>query len=288
MSRSTSGRGAVLLSASVAAVVAVAVSMSGCAGSAPAAAPLSTPAASPTAPPDSSPRPIEQVVPLDPEAPLLVQAARDLVAGTEGFAPGDARAALLASADRLDADIQVVQLSMAGGPAASQATPPVDEALLATHTAELLAAVGAVRDGVVATASQIVNVDAAEAQQPLRDAVFTAIQPLRSATPAADTPRLVLELVQHARAAQTSQAAYLEEQARLAAEAAAAESSGGSGSPLAPPGPPKWFYPIMPTFPLLPPTFGGPEPVVPEPVVPEPSAPAPGPSEPLEHPAPVG
>ncbi|NQX34982.1 hypothetical protein [Herbiconiux sp. VKM Ac-2851] len=228
--------------------------VSGCAAAAPVAAPVSSPSSSP------SPRPIEQVVPLDPEAPQLVQAARDLVAGTDGFAPGDARTALLAAADRLDADIQVVQLSMAGGPAASQATPPVDEALLAAHTAELLAAVGAVRDGVVTTAGQIVNVDAAQAEQPLRDAVFTAIQPVQTAAPTADTPRLLLELVQQARAAQTSQAAYLEEQARLAAEAAAAASSSSSGSsdytgpldpsaPLAPPTPPAWTREPLP-FPI--------------------------------------
>ncbi len=226
--------------------IAVLGGVSGCAGGTPAAAP------SPSAPAvSSSPRPIEQVVPLDPVAPLLVQAARDLVAGTEGFAPGDARTALLAAADRLDADIQVVQLSMAGGPAASQATPPVDEALLATHTAELLAAVGVVRDGVVATATQVVDVDAAQAEQPLRDALFLAIQAQQSAPPTDDTPRLLLELVQHTRAAQASQAAYLEEQARLAAEAAAGSSSSGGSSdytgsldpsaPLAPPSPPAWI-----------------------------------------------
>lgn len=217
----------------------IAVTVSGCAAAAPADENGGVTTSAATSEPTGTPQPIEQVVALDPGAPALVQSARDLVAATDGFASGDARTALQAAADRLDADIRVVQLSMAGGPAASQADPPVDEVLLAADTATLTTALGAVRDGVVATSWDVVNVGAADADQAVRDEVYLAVMAER-AVPAADaatTARLV-ELIRLTRAAQDSQSAVLQERDRLAAEQAAAaeseSSSGGGGGGEAP------------------------------------------------------
>lgn len=183
--------------------------------------------------PSASPMPIEQVVQFDPTLPALVQSSRELVGPSDGFASAETRAALLAAADATAAHLDVVQLSMAGGPAASQADPPVDEKLLEADTAALLDAIGVVREGVVAMAIEVVNVGAADAEQSVRDVLYLAIVAEQSAPVTADTPRRLLGIITATRDAQAAQTAYLDEQARQAAAAAEAaasdDSSGESG-----------------------------------------------------------
>ncbi|WP_382308724.1 hypothetical protein [Herbiconiux sp. UC225_62] len=207
------------------AALTLAATISGCAGQGSAAP--ETVAATQVAAPASTPVPIEEVVALDPLAEPLVAAGATLVTGSEGFAPVEARAALDVAVQQLDTDVKVVQLSMAGGPAASQATPPVDEARIAADLAALYAAVGEVRSGVIETASRVLNDETPDADQAVRDDLYLAVvaQQAAAAGPATDdTPRQLLELVAKTRAAQDAQAAG------LAAKEAAAQSSGGGSS----------------------------------------------------------
>jgi hypothetical protein len=202
----------------------LAASVSGCAGSGSAAP--QTVAATQAAAPASTPVPIEEVVALDPLAEPLVQAGRTLVTGSEGFAPVEARTQLDVAVQQLDADVRVVQLSMAGGPAASQATPPVDEARIAADIAALYAAAGAVRSGVIETASRVLNDETPDADQAVRDELYLAVvaqQAAAAGTATDDTPRQVLELVAKTRAAQDAQTVG------AAAREAAAQSSDDSG-----------------------------------------------------------
>ncbi|GAA2225070.1 hypothetical protein N1031_04870 [Herbiconiux moechotypicola] len=179
---------------------------------------------------EPSPVPIEEVVEIDPGAEQLVTDARELVTASDGWATLEARTALDAATQALARDIEVAQLSMAGGPAASQADPPVTAESAAVDFESVLTATGVVRDGVVATAIEVVNVGAAQAEQTLRDALYTAIVTQQQSGVTAETPRALVALLAAGRAAQDSQLAYNEEQARLAAEQAAAGGSGESGS----------------------------------------------------------
>ncbi len=233
MPKSTAAR----LSAAGALVWAVALLVSGCAGPGGSAAtvvadPVEAPGAS--ASPSSSPVPIEEFVEIDPLAEPLVQAGHLLVAGSEGFAGVDARTALDMATQKLEADVQTAQLSAAGGPAASQATPPVTSASISADIASLLTAVHAVRLGVVETAVRVVNSETPDADQAVRDELFTAIVAQQAQSSATDdTPRQTLELVAKVRATQDAQAAALA--AAAAAEAArqaaaSQQSSGSSGS----------------------------------------------------------
>ncbi|WP_291048588.1 hypothetical protein [Herbiconiux sp.] len=203
--------------------VAIAVTMSGCAGPAPApgVSPESTAVGA-----TSSPMPIEQVVAFDPIAEPLVAAGRSLVAGSDGFASLEARTALDVAVQQLDSSVQVAQLSAAGGPAASQATPPVDEASIAADLSALYAAIGTVRAGVIETAARVVNDETPDAPQAARDQLYSAIvaQQTAAAVPATDdTPRQLLELVALTRATQDAQV-----DGAAAAEAAAEESASSS------------------------------------------------------------
>ena len=206
------------------------VGVTGCAGSG-SAAPESVAATEVAAPaPTPTAMPIEEVVELDPLAEPLVGAGHALVAGSEGFAPVEARTRLDLATATLETDVQVAQLSMAGGPAASQATPPVDEARIAADIAALYTAAQTVRLGVVDTAVRVVNEEAPNADAALRDDLYLTIVAQQSQTTATDdTPRQLLELVAKVRAAQDSQAAYMAEQERLAAEQASSGSDSGSG-----------------------------------------------------------
>ena len=217
------------LAALAGAALLLAVGVTGCAGSgsaAPetvAATEVAAPAPSPTA------MPIEEVVELDPLAEPLVGAARGLVAGTDGFASVESRTQLDAATATLETDVQVAQLSMAGGPAASQATPPVDEARIAADITALYAAVGGVRSGVIETVVRVLNEETPDAVQAVRDDLYLAVvaQQAAAATAATDdTPRQLLELVAKARSAQDAQVAGV-----AAREAAEQSSSGGGGQP---------------------------------------------------------
>ncbi|WP_139256647.1 hypothetical protein [Herbiconiux ginsengi] len=217
----------VLLGACTALVLAATVT--GCAG--PGSAAPETVATTQAAASAPTPMPIEEVVDLDPLAEPLVAAGKALVAGTEGFAPVEARTTLDVAVQQLDADVQVAQLSAAGGPAASQATPPVDEARIAADIAALYAAAQLVRQGVVDTASRVLNEETPDADQAVRDDLYLAVVAQQAAGPATDdTPRQLLELVAKTRAAQDAQAAGAA--AREAAEQSAAdgESASGGGS----------------------------------------------------------
>ncbi|WP_440709373.1 hypothetical protein [Herbiconiux sp. YIM B11900] len=231
--KSGATRAALVLAVSVA----IAVTVSGCAGPAPTsgASPDSTAVGA-----TSSPMPIEQVVAFDPIAEPLVVAGRSLVAGSDGFASLEARTALDVAVQQLDASVQVAQLSAAGGPAASQATPPVDEASIAADLSALYAAIGTVRTGVIETAARVVNDETPDAPQAVRDQLYGAIvaQQAAAAAPATDdTPRQLLELVALIRAAQDAQVegAAAAEVARQADEAASSSgegsSSGGESGP---------------------------------------------------------
>ncbi|WP_368498057.1 hypothetical protein [Herbiconiux sp. A18JL235] len=213
-------------SAVLVAVVAAVMVLSGCAGT------VGSDGAGAVASVAPTPMPIEQVVELDPEAEPLVADAQALVATSDGWAAPEVRTALAAAAEQLAADIAVVQLSMAGGPAASQAVPPVDEERLATDLDAVLDSIGQVRQGVVTTAIQVLNEGAPNADQSLRDAAYVAIveQQAQLDSPATTaTPAQLQALLTATRATQDSQLAYNEEQARRAAEEAA--SGGGGGSP---------------------------------------------------------
>lgn len=219
--------------------------LSGCSGPAPAVDPVAA-SSSPT----SSPRPIEQVVPIDPLAEPLVAAGRSLVAASDGFASLEVRTALDVAVQRLETSVQVAQLSAAGGPAASQASPPVDEASIAADLESLYAAIGAVRTGVIETASRVVNSETPDAPQSARDGLYTAIvaQQAASATAATDdTPRQVIELVALTRTVQDAQvagAAAAAEAAREATDTSGSSSDGGgsgSGGPTL-----QRFEPVMP------------------------------------------
>ncbi|QJU55275.1 hypothetical protein SCB71_19805 [Herbiconiux sp. KACC 21604] len=232
--------GATTRLALVAAVAGV-LTLSGCAG--PVGPDGAGAVATVTATP--SPMPIEQVVELDPAAEPLVADARALVAASDGWASPEARTALAAAAEQLAADIEVVQLSMAGGPAASQAEPPVDEERLATDLDAVLAAVGQVRAGVVTMAIQVLNEGAPNAEQAVRDAAYMAIveQQAQLASPATTaTSAQVQDVLTATRATQDSQLAYNEEQARRAAEEAASGGGGGGGGDDSPT-PAGWFVP---------------------------------------------
>lgn len=179
--------------------------------------------------------PIEQVVEFDPLAEPLVAAGRSLVAGSEGFASLEARTALDVAVQQLDASVQVAQLSAAGGPAASQATPPVDEASIAADLSALYVAIGTVRTGVIETAARVVNDETPDAPQAARDQLYSAIvaQQAAAATAATDdTPRQLLELVALTRATQDAQVsgAAAAEAARQAAAEESASPSDGSAS----------------------------------------------------------
>ncbi|MCS5717273.1 hypothetical protein N1027_03890 [Herbiconiux sp. CPCC 205763] len=223
----------------------LAATVSGCVGSGSAAP--GTPAATPVAStPTPSPMPVEEVVALDPLAEPLVGAGHALVAGSEGFAPVEARTQLDMATATLETDVLVVQTSMAGGPAASQASPPVDEARITADIAALFAAAQSVRQGVVETAIRVVNDEAPDADPALRDDLYLAIVAQQSQAVATDdTPRQVLELVAKVRAAQDSQAAYVAEQARQAASSGGGDGggSGGSGSSMPIP-----VFPSIPEF----------------------------------------
>jgi hypothetical protein len=210
--------------------VAIAVVLSGCAGPVEGLAGGGT-----SAPPTPSAQPIEQVIELDPGVDALLVDAAELTAATDGWAPADARAALDAAVQALTRSVEVARLSTAGGPAASEAAPPVTATSIASETVAVLTAVAAVREGVVATAIQVVNEGAPDADQTLRDAVYTAVvahqADISAGAPAsASTPRALIDLVGAARATQDSQLAHDEEQARRAAEEEAAPSQGVDAS----------------------------------------------------------
>jgi hypothetical protein len=233
----------------VATVLVLAGTVSGCSGpgsGSGSASPETVAATSAAAPvPSPTARPIEEVVELDPLAEPLVGAGHALVAGSEGFAPVEARTQLDMATAALEADVQVVQLSMAGGPAASQAAPPVDEARIAADIAAFYAAAQAVRQGVVDTAIRVVNDEAPNADAALRDDLYLAIVAQQSQTVATDdTPRQVLELVAKVRAAQDSQAAYAAEQERQAAEQSSSGGGSGGGSGTGSDGPTLTRIPI--------------------------------------------
>ncbi|MCS5735934.1 hypothetical protein [Herbiconiux daphne] len=218
-------RRVVVGTALLAALLGALAGVAGC--SAPAETPATVAASPVAASPAASAQPIEQVVPLDPLAEPLVQVGHSLVTGSEGFAPVEARTRLDMATAALEADVQVVQLSMAGGPAASQADPPVDEARIAADIAAVYDAVHAVRVAVVETAVQVVNVDAPDAAAAVRDELYLAIVDQQAQTAATDdTARQVLELVRKIRAAQDSQAEWVAAQA--AAEEAGSQGAGGS------------------------------------------------------------
>ncbi|MGA1836849.1 hypothetical protein VD659_07945 [Herbiconiux sp. 11R-BC] len=242
---------AVRLSAAGALLCAVALLVSGCAGPGGSAATVAADpggASGASDSPTSSPVPIEEFVQIDPLAEPLVQAGHLLVAGSEGFAGVDQRTALDMATQKLEADVQTAQLSAAGGPAASQASPPVTSASISADIASLLTAVHAVRLGVVETAVRVVNSETPDADQAVRDELFTAIvaqQAQASATD--DTPRQTLELVAKVRATRDAQAAALAAAAAAAAAAEAArQAAASSGSSSSGSGPiyfPLCFHP---------------------------------------------
>jgi hypothetical protein len=188
-----------------------------------------------TATASPSPVPIEEVVELDPLAEPLVAAGRELVAGSDGFAALETRTALDLAVQHLETSVQVAQLSAAGGPAASQADPPVDEASIAADIDALYAAIGGVRTGVIETASRVLNSETPDAPQVARDGLYTAIvaqQTAATTTATDDSPRQLLELVALTRTVQDAQvagAAAAAEAAREAAESNDASSGGGGG-----------------------------------------------------------
>jgi hypothetical protein len=185
--------------------------------------------------PTATAMPIEEVVELDPLAEPLIGAGHALVTGSEGFAPVESRTKLDQATATLETDVQVAQLSMAGGPPASQATPPVGEARIAADIAALYAAIGEVRAGVLETSLRVLNEETPDADQAVRDALYTAVVAQQAAsanTATDDTPRQLLELVTKTRAAQDAQAAGTA--AREAAEQSSAggdSTSGGESGP---------------------------------------------------------
>jgi hypothetical protein len=216
--------------AAAAALITITIALAGCATTSQAGTHAS---ATPTVSP--SPVPIEEVVELDPLAEPLVAAGRELVAASDGFAALETRTALDLAVQHLGTDVQVAQLSAAGGPAASQADPPVDEASIAADIDALYAAIGGVRTGVIETASRVLNSETPDAPQVVRDGLYTAIVAQQTAATTAatdDTPRQLLELVALTRTVQDAQvagAAAAAEAAREAAESNDASSGGGGG-----------------------------------------------------------
>ncbi|MGD8168870.1 hypothetical protein ACEXOS_016765 [Herbiconiux sp. P16] len=238
------------------AILVLAVVLTGCSASGSGTVPA-TPVSATGAASTPSPTavPIEEVVELDPLAEALVGAGHALVAGTEGFAPVEARTQLDMATATLETDVQVAQLSMAGGPPASQATPPVDEARIAADMAGFYAAAQAVRLGVVDNAIRVVNDEAPNADAAVRDDLYLAIVAQQSQTVATDdAPRQVLELVAKVRAAQDSQAAYVAEQEAQASEQTSGGEGGGGSSSEFRPIP---MMPLPPMAPMPPPVAGG-------------------------------
>ncbi|MCS5717272.1 hypothetical protein N1027_03885 [Herbiconiux sp. CPCC 205763] len=158
----------------------------------------------PTPTPTSTPGPSSAPVAIDPVAEPLVAAGRSLSEGTAGLASLDSRAALDQATATLEADIGAMSASGAR----------VDQARIAADIDGLLASTHAVRQGVVESAIRVVNDEARNADQALRDDLFLAITDQQAQTAAtADTPRQVLDLVLKLLAVQDSEAIFAAQQA---------------------------------------------------------------------------
>jgi hypothetical protein len=163
----------------------------------------------------------------------LVGAGHTLSEDTAGLASVDARAALDQATATLESDI--ASMTAAGA--------SVDPARVAADIGALVASTQPVRASVVESAIRVVNEEAPNADQALRDDLYRAIVDQQAQTAATDdTPRQVLDLVAKVLAVQDSEAAFAAQQ-----QAAGGEQRPDGGGPVdAPP---------LHTFPL--PADGG-------------------------------
>ena len=226
MTRTFSARRSGALGLVVVMAIAIAFGASGCAVSAEAgtAPPASSPAVTPTGTPVPPPTPTPTRVPVDPEAPAIAQAARDLVRATDGWALVETRTALDVAAAQLETDLVV----------ATNSPTDHDSARIDADIAAVLGGVAAVRGEVVGTSIRVLNEETLEADQAIRDSVYRGIVEQQTAgAPTSDTPRLVAQLVTATRAAQDAQAAYLSAAQRSTSsgsESSGSEPFGGGGS----------------------------------------------------------
>jgi hypothetical protein len=213
----------IALGATAAALLAV---VAGCAATAsPDGALQAAPVAATAAP---SPPPAVPAYTADGAADALSASVAALVPVLDGFAPPETRAGIEGALAQLDADRSAAAADPASAPPSG--APGGWNQQIALDASAVRSALEGARPHVVGTAIRVLNEETVGAEQPVRDAVYLAVVEQQN-TPAAtdDTPRLLTELIAKTRAAQVSQAAYLEAEAARAAEAAAApEYSGGS------------------------------------------------------------
>jgi hypothetical protein len=184
--------------------------------------------------PTPTPGPSSAPVAIDPLAAPLVAAGHSLSEGTAGLASVEARAALDQATATLEADVGAIGVPGAGVDG-TRIADDIDGVLTSTH---------AVRQGVVESAIRVVNDEAPNADQALRDDLYLAIVDQQAQIAATDdTPRQVLDLVAKLIAVQDSEAAFAAQQ-----QAAAGEQRPDGGGPA--------DAPTLHTFP--PPAEGGP------------------------------
>ena len=223
MTRTFTARRSGALGLVVVMAIAIAFGASGCAVSAEAgtAPPASSPAVTPTGTPVPPPTPTPTRVPVDPEAPAIAQAARDLVRATDGWALVETRTALDVAAAQLETDV-----------ARSTNAPALDDAArVDTDISTVLGIIGSLRSEVVGTAIRVLNEETGGADQSVRDTVYLAIVEQQNASaPTRESVRAITALVATTRKAQDSQVAYLAEQAQASASSPSTSQTGNSPS----------------------------------------------------------
>ena len=203
-----------------------------------------SPAVEPVAAAEATPTPT-LVVPAyvaDQNAVALAASVHGMVAALDGFASPESKVGLEDAVTRLDLDLAAADASVgaaatvtatpgAGAGAGDRVLPPGGwNQLVALDSSAVLQALDAARVHVIATSSRVLNAETPNAEQGVRDTLYLAVVEQQN-TPAAtaDTARLVGELVAKSRAAQASQQAWVDEQARLAAQPSGSGSGDGGG-----------------------------------------------------------
>lgn len=222
--------------------------VSGCTDPGAAESPAVAPVAAAEATPSPIPTPVVPAYVADQNAVALAASVHGMVASLDGFASPESKAGLEDAVTRLDLDLAAADASVGvaatatstpgASPGAGATTGAGDRVLppggwnqlVALDSSTVLQALDAARVHVIATSSRVLNAETPNAEQGVRDTLYLAVVEQQN-TPAAtaDTARLVGELVAKSRAAQVSQQAWVDEQARLAAQPSGGGSSDGGG-----------------------------------------------------------
>ncbi|WP_066039797.1 hypothetical protein [Herbiconiux solani] len=231
--------------------------VSGCTDPGAAESPAVEPVAAAEATPTPTATPVVPAYVADQNAVALAASVHGMVAALDGFASPESKVGLEDAVTRLDLDLAAADASIGAATATATATPGTSPSpststspspsatastsdrvlppggwnqLVALDSSAVLQALDAARVHVIATSSRVLNAETPNAEQGVRDTLYLAVVEQQN-TPAAtaDTARLVGELVAKSRAAQASQQAWVDEQARLAAQPSGSGSGDGGG-----------------------------------------------------------